>query len=322
MTVDTDTEAGPTASSPASPGAGAARRRPTGGRSGVITAWLFLLPFALVYVVSFLGPIAASVWNSLFQVRRSRGGLAPPTTVFAGFDNYLTVLGSNPFWTGMVRVLVFGALQIPFMIFGALALALLLDSLSARFVGVARIAYFLPYAIPGVVAAMVWSYLYSPQLNPFVGLLTALGLPADVLVDGNVLLLSMANITTWTFTGYNMLIFMSALKTIPDEVYDAARIDGAGAWTIARRVKLPMVRNALLLTVLLSIIGTVQLFNEPFVLRRVADVSSDYTPMMMAYNAAFGSNNLGLAGAISVVLAAIAGILAFLYSALQARAAR
>lgn len=306
------------APSPRTGRTGRSRRR----RAGARTAWLFLLPFALVYLVSFLGPIAASVWNSLFQVRRSAAGLAPPRTVFAGIDNYLTVLGSGAFWTGMGRVLLFGVFQIPFMILGALGLALLLDSLSARFRGAARITYFLSYAIPGVIAAMVWAYLYSPATTPFDGLLGALGLPPDSFLGQNMLLVSMANITTWTFTGYNMLIFLSALQTIPDEIYDAARMDGASSWTIAWRIKLPMVRGALLLTVLLSIIGTVQLFSEPFVMRRIANVSSDYTPMMMAYNAAFGNNDVGLAGAISVVLAVIAGALAFVYSGIQARAAR
>nr|WP_317846329.1 sugar ABC transporter permease [Nocardioides rotundus] len=283
---------------------------------------MFLAPFAVVFTVSFLGPIIASVWNSLFTVQRSATGLEPARRVFAGVDNYAEVLGSEVFWQGIGRVLLFGVFQIPLMIVGALVLALMIDSLSARFVALSRIVYFLPFAIPGVIAAIVWAYLYSPSLSPLSTALEAVGLDRGLFLEQNVLLLSMANITTWTFTGYNMLIFLSALKTVPSDLYEAARIDGASAWSIVWHIKVPLVRNALLLTVLLSIIGTIQLFSEPFVLRKVANVSADYTPMMMAYNAACGNNDFGAAGAISVVLAVIAGLLAFGYSRVQARFSR
>ncbi|UAL28520.1 sugar ABC transporter permease [Nocardioides rotundus] len=308
-------------STAAPPGAdlGARTRRRT---THTLTAWLFLAPFAVVFTVSFLGPIIASVWNSLFTVQRSATGLEPARRVFAGVDNYAEVLGSEVFWQGIGRVLLFGVFQIPLMIVGALVLALMIDSLSARFVALSRIVYFLPFAIPGVIAAIVWAYLYSPSLSPLSTALEAVGLDRGLFLEQNVLLLSMANITTWTFTGYNMLIFLSALKTVPSDLYEAARIDGASAWSIVWHIKVPLVRNALLLTVLLSIIGTIQLFSEPFVLRKVANVSADYTPMMMAYNAACGNNDFGAAGAISVVLAVIAGLLAFGYSRVQARFSR
>lgn len=308
----------PTASPPGADLGVRARRR----TAHTLTAWLFLAPFAVIFTVTFLGPIVASVWNSLFTVQRSATGLEPARRVFAGVDNYTEVLASGVFWQGMGRVLLFGAFQIPLMIVGALVLALMIDSLSARFVGFARIVYFLPFAIPGVIAAIVWAYLYSPSLSPLSTALEAVGLDRGLFLEQNVLLLSMANITTWTFTGYNMLIFLSALKTVPSDLYEAARIDGASAWSIVWHIKVPLVRNALLLTVLLSIIGTIQLFSEPFVLRKVANVSADYTPMMMAYNAAFGNNDFGAAGAISVVLAVIAGVLAFGYSRVQARFSR
>lgn len=308
----------PTASPPGADLGVRARRRTAHTR----TAWLFLTPFAVIFTITFLGPIVASVWNSLFTVQRSATGLEPARRVFAGVDNYTEVLASGVFWQGMGRVLLFGAFQIPLMIVGALVLALMIDSLSARFVGFSRIVYFLPFAIPGVIAAIVWAYLYSPSLSPLSTALEAVGLDRGLFLEQNVLLLSMANITTWTFTGYNMLIFLSALKTVPSDLYEAARIDGASAWSIIWHIKVPLVRNALLLTVLLSIIGTIQLFSEPFVLRKVANVSADYTPMMMAYNAAFGNNDFGAAGAISVVLAVIAGVLAFGYSRVQARFSR
>ena len=121
----------------------------------------------------------------------------------------------------------------------------------------------------------------------------------------------MANITTWTFTGYNMLIFLAALQAIPHDLYEAARIDGANGWQIATKIKLPNVRGAALLAMLLSIVGTIQLFNEPQIMS-TADpgISKAYTPMMMAMNTSQGTitpSGDGPASAIAIVMALIAG---------------
>jgi multiple sugar transport system permease protein len=120
----------------------------------------------------------------------------------------------------------------------------------------------------------------------------------------------MANITTWSYTGYNMLIIYSSLKSISGDLYEAARIDGASELTIARRIKVPAVRNALVLTGVLSIIGTLQLFTEPTILSGITPtVDGQFTPTMFAFNAAFQDGNTGLASAASLILAVLAGVL-------------
>ena len=173
----------------------------------------------------------------------------------------------------MGRVMLFGLFQIPFMIIAALALALVLDSYLLKRPTVFRLGYFLPYAIPGVVAAMMWMYLYSPQLSPLASVI-----PINFF-DKNIILASMANMTTWTFTGYNMLVFLAALKAIPTDLYEAARLDGCSGFQVAMKIKVPMLTNAALLTVLLSIIGTIQLFNEPTVMRAGQSwMGNSYTP--------------------------------------------
>ncbi|UNX55184.1 sugar ABC transporter permease [Georgenia sp. TF02-10] len=299
---------------PTRPRAGARRR------SEARTGWLFLLPFGLLFTLVFLIPIVVSVYNSFFSTRRSSLGLAAPETVFVGLSNYVDVLTSSQLWLGMGRVVGYAAVQIPIMILAALALALLLDSVAARHVTFYRLAYFLPYAIPGVIAAMVWTYLYQPNLSPIVQALHAVGLDVNLLAPGTVLG-SMANITTWTFTGYNMLIFLAALQAVPRELYEAARMDGASEWRIVRAIKVPMLRGATMLAVLLSIIGTIQLFNEPTVMRRsAAFIDSQYTPMMMAYDQAFGpAANSGAAATVSIVMAAVAGVLAWAYTVVSRR---
>lgn len=285
-----------------------------------VHGWMFALPFALLFIISFIIPIIQSLWGSLFKRQLSMGGLGPMENVFAGLSNYADVLTDSGFWKGMLNVVQYGIIKIPLVMLSALALALLLDSLAARGVRFFRLAYFLPYAIPGVVGAILWSYLYSPNLSPFVPILDLFGLPHDLFLFKSLLNFSMANMTAWTFIGYNMIIFMATLKSVPHELYEAARIDGASEWQIVFKVKLPLLKNAALMTVLMSIIGTVQWFNEPTVLRTlVPSIDSNYTPLMMAYSQAFGANNIGAASAISVVIAVIAGILAGLYAWVQSR---
>jgi multiple sugar transport system permease protein len=199
---------------------------------------------------------------------------------------------------------------VPIMLALALALALLLDSAVVRLQRFFRIVYFLPYAIPGVIAALMWAFLYSPQLSPIVTLLDAIG-PRPDFLGGGAILWSIANVVTWTYTGYNMLIIFAALQAIPGELSEAARVDGAGGIRTAWSIKVPIVRPALVLTGVFSIIGTLQLFTEPIVFRTIStNVTSGYTPNLLAFNIASGQN-YPLAAAMSVVLAIGTFVLSF-----------
>ncbi|GAB3712598.1 carbohydrate ABC transporter permease [Nocardiopsis nanhaiensis] len=297
------------------------RRGPKINRQG-ITGFLFLTPFLALFVVVFLIPIIVSIRSALFaQVPTGDGlyGGGELVDQFVGLDNIVAAAKDSAFWSGMGRVALFGMIQIPLMIGSGLVLALLLDSFIVRRVSFFRLAFFLPYAIPGVIAAMMWVYLYTPQLSPFMEYLPE---GTDFMAP-NVILLSMANMTTWTFTGYNMLIFLAALQAVPRELYEAARIDGATGLQIATHIKIPLMRGAALLAILLSIIGTVQLFNEPVIMQTVNQwMGHDYTPMMLAYNSLMGQvtpSGSGPASAVSLLMAVIAGALAGIYAFAQRR---
>lgn len=284
---------------------------------------LFVAPFILLFSVVFLVPMIVALRQSLFTKKASGGGLfggGEAVDVFVGFENYAVVVSDTRFWAGIGRVVGYAAFQIPAMILMALALALVLDSFLTRHVTIYRLGFFLPYAVPGIVAAMVWMYLYTPEISPIVKGLSAIGLDVNFMGEYSILF-SMANMTTWTFTGYNMLIFLAALQAIPHDLYEAARLDGASGLQVTLKVKVPLVRGAALLTVLLSIIGTIQLFNEPSVMATVNPwMGNDYTPMMMAYNTMMGQispGGDGPASAISIVMALIAGALAVVYALLQ-----
>jgi multiple sugar transport system permease protein len=210
------------------------------------------------------------------------------------------------------RVLLFGVVQIPVMLIFATVLALLLDSVAIRFKRFFRLAFFLPYGIPGVVAAILWSFLYLPGLSPIVSVLQHTGFGTVDFLGANSTLWSIANIVTWEYTGYNMLIIYAGLQAIPVDLYDASRIDGASEWRIATRIKLPLIASSLVLTAIFSIIGTLQLFSEPQVLRAITGtISSSYTPNLLSYTQAFVDNNPNYAAAIAVVLAIGTFILSF-----------
>jgi multiple sugar transport system permease protein len=268
----------------------------------------------VLFVLFFLLPIGYAIYESFFKVRISGLGLGPSSTstVFAGLGNYAQVFSDSTFLQGVGRVLLFGVVQVPVMLLAATVLALLLDSVAVRFKRFFRLAFFLPYGIPGVIAAILWSFLYLPGLSPIVAALHGIGFGTVSFLGTHSVLWSIANIVTWEYTGYNMLIIYAGLQAIPADLYEAGRLDGASEWRLATRIKLPLVRSSLVLTAIFSIIGTIQLFSEPQVLRAITtDISSSYTPNLLSYTQAFTANNPNYAAAIAVVLAIGTFVLSF-----------
>lgn len=272
-------------------------------------------PFAVVFVVVFVVPVVYAVWISLFQHRMVGG------TVFVGLANYRRLLADGQFWSSVRRVVVFTVVQVPVMLCLAALMALALDSLRLHGMRFFRISTFLPYAVPAVVSALVWGFMYGAKYG-LVGSLNAwLGTHVDVL-QPSVLLAAIGNINTWEFTGYNMLIFYSSLSTVPRSLYEAAAIDGAGEWQVVRRVKLPELRGSLAITVIFSIIGSFQLFNEPSVMQNMVPgnaITTYYTPNMYAYNLSFSGNQSNYAAALAIVMAALTMLVAY---AVQLRSMR
>ena len=276
------------------------------------TPYLFILPFGILFLLFFVAPIVYAIYQSLFRSQRSGLGLGEATVSFNGFGNYADVFHDVNFYTGVGRVLLYGIVQVPVMLILALVLALLLDSTVVRLKNLFRVAFFVPYAIPGIIAALLWGFLYNPAISPFNSVIQSLGGHGIDFLNSGLVLWSIANIATWAWTGYNMLIIFAALQAIPGEIYESARIDGATGFSIAWNIKIPLVAPALVLTAIFSIIGTLQLFNEPQVLSAITpNISSGYTPNLYAYYTAFGNNNYYYAAAISVVLALVTCVLSF-----------
>lgn len=304
---------------PATPPAPASAPTPAAVRAGRLRPLLFCAPFLVLFAAMYVAPIVYAAVSSLFTVHRSGLGLTAPTKVFDPLGNYSRALGDHAFLSSLGRVALFGVVQVPVMLGVALALALLIDSRSARGKGFFRIAGFLPYAIPGVSAALVWSFMYSSQSSPINRLLHPVGFSVPFF-HSEVVLWSVANIVTWSWAGYNMIIIYAALQSIPAEVLEAARMDGASALRTAWSIKIPAVRGALVLTTVFSVIGSAQLYNEPTVLQPVSDgsVTSTFTPIMSAQSAV-AAGNYPYAAAQSVLLALLVGVVSFVFFKLSHR---
>ncbi|MFF5083511.1 carbohydrate ABC transporter permease [Actinoplanes sp. NPDC000266] len=286
----------------------------THARSG----YLFVAPFLIVFAAMLVAPLAYAAYLSLFREQLVGG------TVFAGFDNYTRALQDDRLLDGVLRVARFFVIQVPVMLALSLASALAIDSGLLRFAKVFRLGIFIPYAVPAVVATLMWGYLYGPDFGPFAQLADKLGLPAPQFLSETWMLGSMANIVTWEFVGYNMIILYAALRAVPHDLYEAAAVDGAGAWRIAWSIKIPALRPALLLCLIFSVIGSFQLFAEPQLLQRLAPsvIDSGYTPNLYAYTLAFTGQEVNYAAAVSFLLGLVIVIASYTVLFISGRRSR
>jgi multiple sugar transport system permease protein len=273
-----------------------------------VKGWVFVGPFLAVFALTFLAPIGYAIYLSLFREQAFFGG-----NVFVGLDNYADALGDAKLWESFLRVLLFLVVQVPVMLLLALLAALAIDSARLHGASFFRIVIFLPYAVPGVVAVLMWGFIYGNNFGLAADLNDLLGSTSIQPLSGQWMLPSIANIVTWEFVGYNMLIFYSALRTVPGELYEAAAIDGAGTVRTIFAVKLPALRGAIVIATIFSIIGSFQLFNEPNILRTLAPnvITTYYTPNMYAYNLSFAGQQFNYAATVAIVMGVITAVIAY-----------
>ncbi|BCW35000.1 ABC transporter permease [Arthrobacter sp. StoSoilA2] len=277
-------------------------------RAGRWTGWAFVCPFMIVFLLVFVAPVLYAFYLSLFQ-NQMVGGVK-----FVGGANYLQALADPQFWDSVIRVVVFLAVQVPIMLFLALFAALALDSGRLRAASFFRISVFLPYAVPAVVATLMWGFIYGPRFGLFGSINDFFGMDLPEPLSTNWVLAAIGNINTWEFTGYNMLIFYSALKVIPAELYEAANLDGAGTFRVISSIKLPSIRGAIGIASIFSVIGSFQLFNEPNILKALApnSISSYFTPNMYAFNLSFAGQQFNYAAAISIIMGVLTVVVAYI----------
>ncbi|WP_309103620.1 sugar ABC transporter permease [Microbacterium sp.] len=268
--------------------------------------WLFVTPFLVVFAAFLIFPLGYAFGMSLFTSTLATG------TDFTGIANYVRAFSDPLFLGGMGRVLLYAIVMIPAQLLVALAAALVLDSLSSWLSKLSRLLIFVPYAIPVVIGALMWSFLYSPRFGPAATLFSVVGLEAPQFLAPDSIFGSLVNIVTWQWSGYYMIVIYAALRSIDPSIYEAARIDGANGWQTATRIKIPMISSSMVMIIMFALIGTLQFFTEPVVLRNVAQgaIDASYTPNMYAYSLAFSYSQFNYASAIAFSL----GILVFIGS--------
>ncbi|MEU4407989.1 sugar ABC transporter permease [Streptosporangium sp. NPDC023963] len=269
--------------------------------------WRFVGPFLAVFALVFLAPVVYSIYLSLFRTRLIGG------TAFVGADNYLAALGDPRFWSAFGNVTLFLVVQVPIMLFLSLLVALAIDS--GRLYGTSffRIAVFLPYAVPAVVATLMWGFMYGTRFGLVGNLNETFGVSLPDPLSSELILASIGNIVTWEFVGYNMLILYSALRVVDPSLYEAAEIDGASQLRIVYAIKLPALRGALLIATIFSIIGSFQLFNEPSILKTLAPnvITTYLTPNLYAYSLSFDGQRFNYSATVAIVMGVITMIIAY-----------
>jgi multiple sugar transport system permease protein len=281
-------------------------------------AWWFVAPALLVIAIFFFFPIVAAFLISLtdFDIY----ALADLANLrFVGFGNYLKLLQTPLFWQALGNTLYFVAVGVPLSIGASLGAALLLHSRLARFKPFFRTALFAPVVTTLVAVAVIWRYLFNTRYGLLNYALGGLGIdPIDWLGDPHWAMPAIILFAVWKNFGYNMIIFLAGLQSIPEELYEAARIDGASVWRQFASVTLPMLSPVVMLVGILTIAGYFQLFAEPYVMTQGGPLQSTVSVLYFMYEEGFKWWNLGSASAVAFVLF----LLIFAVTALQLRGKR
>jgi multiple sugar transport system permease protein len=272
------------------------------------TGWKFIGPFMLIFAFVLIAPVVYSIYLSFFKDQLVGGNS------FVGFANYIQVLSDSKFWESLGRVSIFLVVQVPIMLLLALFAALAIDSARLHFPAFFRIGIFLPYAVPAVVATLMWGFMYGTRFGLVANINDFFGISLPDPLSNSWVLASIGNIVTWEFVGYNMLLFYAALRVIPTDLYEAAELDGASHLRVIRSIKLPALRPAIVIGTIFSIIGSFQLFNEPNILQPLAKntIVTSFTPNMYAYNLSFSGQQYNYAATIAIIMGVATAVIALI----------
>jgi len=275
------------------------------GRGEARAAWLLLAPalgaIALFFALPLLAALVLSTTDfdiyAIADFARAR---------FVGLDNYRRLLADPLFWRALRNTLVFVVVGAPLTIALALGGALLVNSRRTFFPGLYRTIFYAPVVTTLVAVAVVFRYLYHPRYGLINFLLSALGLPAiDWLGDPRYATVAIALLSVWRSFGYALVIYVVGLQSVPESLYEAARLDGAGAWRQFTAVTWPLLRPTTLFVAVLTTVGLFQIFAEPYVMTRGGPLDSTLSIAMLMYEQGFRWWNMGTAAAVAFVLFAL-----------------
>lgn len=274
---------------------------PRPSRSGrvreAVAAWAFLSPNLLLLVVFLFVPL---VWAFVLTFQRARS-FGPAE--WAGLDNYTRLLGDGVFWRALLNTVVFTVATVPLSVLLGLGLALLMDkALPAR--GVFRTVVYLPIVVSTLVTSLIGLLMFDESIGILNGLLADLGTgPVAWQTDGTLAMVSVVLMTLWTRVGFAMVVYLAALQDVPQDVLEAARVDGAGPWATVRRVVVPMLRSTTLFLVVINVVWSFQIFDVVYVMTNGGPGYSTTMLVTYAYEEGFGPpRNFGYGATVGVVL--------------------
>lgn len=282
------------------------RRRRSGNAvrgKEIAGAWTLMLPYLVLLLVAGVVPIAYALYVSFQQ---SPTLLEPTKNGFGGLQAYMQVVGDFRFLRSFVDIFTVLAVWLPVMIVSIVGLALLVHASPGRFGRIMRFIYYIPGALGGVANLMLWVYLLNPSESPVSGILSGLGFTTikQVIATHGNLPVILAAMLFLQGLGQWVVTVNGGLNSLPDDVLEAASLDGASAWQLAWRIKLPMIRQWIGYAALLNLAYGFQLFLEPYLLNQVASGSlpAEYSPTQLGYWFAFVGSNFPAAAAMSVII--------------------
>ena len=289
----------------------ATRRRPgSGRRREALAGYLFALPFLVLFAVFTVGPVLASFVMS-FTDLTARDIRNPLAVQLVGLENYTKLLSDQTFHQAAFNTAYFVLVGVPLTMGLALAVAVLLNSGITRLTTFFRVGYYLPVVTSIVAVAVIWRFLLEPQSGLVNTLLGYVGIEGPSWLRSEIWAMpSLIVMSAWRNMGYLVVIFLAGLQTVPKEMHEAASIDGAGAWSRFRYITLPMLRPTLLFGGVITGIGYIQFFEEPFVMTQGRPLDKTLSAAYYTYNQ-FGFGNYNYASAMAYVLFIVIAIVTF-----------
>lgn len=278
---------------------------------GHLAGWGFSAPFLALFLAFWALPIVASLLLSLtdFGIANLRDPFSAP---FNGLDNYSKLLHDATFWKAARNTAYFVVVGMPLTIAVGLVVAVGLNHSALRLKGLFRVAYYLPVVTSIVAIAVVWRYLYNPDVGVINRLLDLVGISGpNWLGDPHLAMPSIIVLGVWRNFGFDTVIFLAALQAVDPTLYEAARVDGASALQIFRRITVPLLRPSILFLTVITTVGYLQIFEEPFVMTKGGPLNSTLTISQYVYKQGFDFFHLGYASAVSYALFAVIAVLAF-----------
>ncbi|MEZ4730443.1 MAG: sugar ABC transporter permease [Caldilineaceae bacterium] len=270
-------------------------------RAGVrrnLTAYAFILPFMLLFAVFHVIPFFWALWLSLLS-----GDLVAPVKPFVGLENYRGLTVDSITLKVIRNSVQYVVSVVPITVVSALALAFLIGNKLVRFKSFFRSVVFFPLLASAAATAQIWSYILAPKYGVLNYFFSLVGLPEIYwLSDPKIALYGILLVEWWRGIGFHIILFLAAMLGIPEELHEAARIDGANAWQVATRITIPLLRPVILFSVVMGTIWAFQLFDTVFVLTNGGPVQSTATIVWYIYNYAFRYGQVGMAAAMGIVL--------------------